>query len=164
MTETTDTATTVETTVDDTEVSNGADENPEGVSADAAHEFDEQQNVNREAAKYRTERNEARAERDRLTERLTTLQRAEVERLAGAHLADGQDFWRDGTQLADVLDDAGNIDPGKVEATATGLLESHRHWRKLGPSAPSASIVTANDKIAGDARPSFVDAFRPRSE
>ncbi|VBA44356.1 hypothetical protein LAUMK136_05600 [Mycobacterium attenuatum] len=119
---------------------------------------------NREAAKYRHRAKAAEAERDQLTERLTVLQRAEVERLASAHLADGADFWRDGAQLADMLDADGNIDPDKIAATATALLTAHGHWRKLGHPAPPASTVTSDGKIGGSRRPSFVDAFRPRSE
>ncbi|MCQ4364559.1 hypothetical protein KQR54_26120 [Mycobacterium gordonae] len=146
----------------------GRDPAPEATDNDVQPGNDE----NREAAKYRhrakaaeAERDQLAAERDRLTERLTTLQRAEVERLAAAHLADGQDFWRDGAQLSDVLADDGSIDRAKVEATATALLESHKHWRKPAPSAPSASIVTGNDKIGtGNGARSFVDAFKPRSE
>ncbi|GJN99532.1 hypothetical protein NJB18091_30130 [Mycobacterium marinum] len=117
----------------------------------------------REAAKYRHRAKTAEAERDQLGERLTVLQRAEVERLAGAHLADGADFWRDGAQLADVLDDAGNVDPEQVREVAVALIDAHGHWRKLSPAAP-ASTVTANDKITAGGKPSFVDAFRPRSE
>lgn len=143
----------------------------EGAPADAAPDATvplgddgPQADENREAAKYRHRAKAAEAERDQIAERLTALQRAEVERLASAHLADGADFWRDGAQLADVLDADGNIDPDKIAATATGLLESHSHWRKPHHPAAPASTVTATDKIGGSRPPSFVDAFRPRSE
>ena len=136
----------------------------DGTAPEATRDDGPQADENREAAKYRHRAKAAESERDRLAERLTVFQRAEVERLAGTHLADGQDFWRDGAQLADVLDDGGNVDPAKVTATASALLEAHGHWRKLSHPAAPASTVTSDGKIGGSGRPSFVDAFRRRSE
>ncbi len=98
------------------------------------------------------------------TAKLETMQRREVERIASQHLADGADFWRDGAEITDLLDEDGNIDAAKVDATAKALLESHRHWRKGVPAAPPASTVTSDGKIGGAPRGnSFEDAFRPRS-
>ncbi|WP_204081170.1 hypothetical protein [Mycobacterium riyadhense] len=154
-TETDDTATTV-----DSQLTPPADDT---APVEANTEAPEDGQENREAAKYRHRAKAAEAERDRLTERLTVLQRAEVERLAAAKLADGQDVWRDGAELAGLLDDNGDVDPSKVDHLITSLLDAHQHWRKLAPAAPPASTVTANDKITGDTQPKFVDAFRPRS-
>ncbi|WP_204806301.1 hypothetical protein [Mycobacterium riyadhense] len=159
MTETADTTTTVENTVDDQLTPQAGDTAPAGSEIEAPEDGHE----NREAAKYRHRAKTAEAERDRLAERVTVLQRAEVERLAAAKLADGQDVWRDGAELAGLLDDNGDVDPGKVDQLITSLLDAHQHWRKLAPAAPPASTVTSDGKITGDTQPKFVDAFKPRS-
>lgn len=159
MSETTDTETPVDNTVDE------SDESPEGVSMNSDTPDDQsEERSNKEAAKYRRRAKAAEAERDRLAERVTVLQRAEVERLAAAKLADGQDVWRDGAELAGLLDDNGDVDTSKVDRLIASLVDAHRHWRKLGPAAPPASTVTSDGKITGDTRPSFADAFRPRNE
>lgn len=148
--------TTETTTVDDT-----ADGNPETGTSTQEPTTDESTGTpevsddkldpaSRDAVKYRKRAQAAEKERDQLADRLATLQRAEVERLAAQHLADGADIWRDGADLANLLTDAGNIDPDKVKTTATELGATHPHWRKLAPSAPPASSVTANGKIGGD--------------
>lgn len=108
----------------------------------------------RESAKYRKRAQDAEAERDRLIERLSTLQRAEAQRLASEHLADGADLWRDGAELAAMLNDDGDVDADKVTEAAKALVAAHGHWRKPAQSAPPpASTVTANDKIAGPEEP-----------
>lgn len=119
----------------------------------------------RDVAKYRKRAQAAEKERDQLGERLTRMQRAEAERLAAEHLKDGTDLWRDGAQLADLLDDDANVDPTKIAEATQTLVTAHPHWRKLAPAAPPASIVTATDKITpGDPRNDFVSAFAPRSK
>src|SRR5699024_7564560 len=82
-----------------------------------------------EAAKYRRRLRAAEAQRDALTERLETMQRAEVERLAGEHIAKGESLWA-AASLADVLDDAGNVDPQRVAAAAQEAQE------RLGLASP----------------------------
>ncbi|BBY91334.1 hypothetical protein MGALJ_10030 [Mycobacterium gallinarum] len=131
----------------------GANATPEadaGVTNVPPEPEEERAPEDKEAAKYRRRLRDTEAERDRLTDRLTTLQRREVERLAADHLADGADLWRDGAQLEDVLDDDGDIDADKVTDLARTLLESHRHWRRNAPAAPPASTVTANGKITAE--------------
>ncbi|MCV7379959.1 hypothetical protein BST11_15365 [Mycobacterium alsense] len=88
---------------------------------------------NREAAKYRRQLREAEAQRDALSERLSTLQRREAERLAAEHLADGADMWRDGLDIAALLDDDGNLDPAKVADAAGAIGRAHRHWAAPRP-------------------------------
>src|SRR4051794_32515421 len=61
--------------------------------------------ANREAAKYRTRLREAETERDGIAERLKTMQRREVERLAGASLSRASDVWLDSADVAELLDD-----------------------------------------------------------
>lgn len=80
------------------------------------------------AAKYRTELRTAQAERDALSERLNTLQRREVERLAGEKMAEGGDIWLSGTELTDMLDEDGNVDVERVSEAVSGIVASKPHW------------------------------------
>ena len=96
--------------------------------------------ASREAAKYRrqlrdaeAQREQISAERDQLGERLAAMQRAEAERLAVEHLADGADMWRDGLELSAVLDEDGNLDPSKVAAAARAARKAHPHWAAPQP-------------------------------
>ncbi|MDI9940876.1 hypothetical protein QM806_36565 [Rhodococcus sp. IEGM 1351] len=78
--------------------------------------------VNKEA-RYRTERNEARTERDSLAERIERLQTRELERVAAKHLSVPADLLTlSGKTLADLLDDDGDVDPEKVAAVAVEVL------------------------------------------
>lgn len=80
------------------------------------------QKVNKEA-RYRVERNEARAERDALAERIQRMQRAEVERLAADGLSHPADlFSLSGNELADYLTEDGEVDADKVAADVTAIL------------------------------------------
>jgi hypothetical protein len=91
----------------------------------------------REAAKYRTQLREAEAQRDSLAERVTAMQRAEVERLAASKLAKPQGVWTNGAQLADLLDDEGAVDPLKVgEAVAAAVDANGLEQRRSGPIIP----------------------------
>lgn len=70
-------------------------------------------NSGREAAKYRTRLRETEQARDQLQERVQSMQRREVERLA-ATLAKPEALWAVGTKLEDLLDADGDVDPTKV--------------------------------------------------
>lgn len=109
----------------------GADTDPvEGTTAEAdpTVDGDDRGTANKEAAKYRTRLREVEGERDALTDRLATLQRREAERLAADQLADPADLWRDGVELAALLDDDGNLDASKVAEAAGATVAQHRHW------------------------------------
>lgn len=116
----------------------------------------------REAAKWRKQFREAETQVATLTERLATLQRREVERLAADELADPADFWRGGAELADLLDDDGNVDTDKVTAAVQSVLKEHRHWRRSVPAAAPAADVGVGG--LGVTPTDFTDAFRPRSK
>lgn len=118
-----------------------------------------------EAARYRHRLRAAEAERDAVAGRLEVMQRGEAERLAASKLADPQDLWRDGAQLADVVDDSGRIDADKLNGLIGTVLEAHKHWARMThPAAAPASEVTANGRVTSGtgAADSFEDAFRPR--
>lgn len=125
---------------------------------------------NREAARYRrklrdteTERDQANTERDQLHTRLTAMQRAEVERLAADTLADPADVWRDGAELAGLLDDDGNVDPAKVTKAARTVRQAHPHWSKpRRPRTPStAGGLRSGAGVPYEPSRSGLDAFRP---
>ena len=60
-----------------------------------------------------------------LTERVSAMQRKEVERLAENRLAVPSDLFDvGGVLLADLLDDAGDVDQGKVTAAVGELLST----------------------------------------
>lgn len=122
----TEEATVTETATEDVETisaSEATSEADEGeIHNEAAHK------AAQKAARYRTELRTAQAERDALAERLNTLQRREVERLAGAKMAQGDDIWLSGTELADLLDEDGNVDAQRVTETASGIVAGKPHW------------------------------------
>jgi hypothetical protein len=77
--------------------------------------------------RYRQRLRETEAQRDALLQRVEHMQRNEVQRLTADRLADPADLWRE-TELADLLDDDGNIDPAKLNTRVDTLLEEHPHW------------------------------------
>jgi hypothetical protein len=94
---------------------------------------EEPQKSNKEA-RYRVERNEARAERDALAERVQRMQRAEVERLASDALSHPGDlFSLSGNELADYLNEDGDVDAEKVAADVTAILAERPGLRKHTP-------------------------------
>ena len=108
--------------------------------------------TNREA-RYRRRLRETEAERDQLVERLAVVQRGEAERLAAGHLADGADIWRDGAELAALLDEDGNVDPAKVKELATATAAAHPHWSRPAPpkgirrNLNQSGATATNDRV-----------------
>lgn len=93
------------------------------------HGGDPASRARREAASYRTRLRETEAERDGLRERVSRYQRAEVEQLVTDRLADPSDLL-DSVQLADLLDDDGNIDSAKVGRAVDDLVARKPHYAK----------------------------------
>lgn len=79
---------------------------------------------NREAARYRVRLRDTEAERDALRDRLEALQRAEAERVAGTVIARPAALWASGVTLADLVDDAGDLDPRKITAAAEAAVDT----------------------------------------
>lgn len=100
---------------------------------EGAEDAGEGEGSNREAAKYRRRLREAEAERDALAERVETLQRAEVERIAGGASVKPAALWASGASLPELLTEDGTVDPEKV-ATAVQTARD-----QLGLAAPRAS-------------------------
>jgi hypothetical protein len=108
---------------------NGA---PEGNGTGEAGNGSQRQN---REARYRVERNEARAERDELAQRVETLLTREAERVAAQHLAEPADlFTLGGVTVRDLLDERGDIDPEKVDAVATQILGTRPGLSRLAPA------------------------------
>lgn len=90
---------------------------------------------NREAARYRRRLRDTEAQRDTLAERVAGFQRAEAERIAASGpraLNDGADLWS-GVELAEVLDDQGNVSPDAVADAVKGVLSDKPHYAKPAP-------------------------------
>jgi hypothetical protein len=117
----------------------GPEGNAEGVSTDSGTDTPEAPNgaqKGNKEAQYRVQRNEARAERDALTQRVERMQRAEVERLATeAGLSHGSDvFTLSGNGPADYLTESGDVDPARVAADVAAVLEERPGLRKNAPA------------------------------
>jgi hypothetical protein len=92
------------------------------------------QRQNREA-RYRVERNQARAERDALARRVEQLLTREAERLAAKSLANPADLMTlGGVTINDLLDDDGEVDPEKVDAVVAEILASRPGLAKNAPA------------------------------
>lgn len=85
-----------------------------------------------EAARYRRRLREAETERDTIAERLSGFQRREVERLAGTVLSRGDDIWLGKADVAELVDDAGQVDPEKVTIAVATVLDGRPQLRKDG--------------------------------
>ncbi len=128
---------------------------------DSSADTDDSAKLRREAARYRRSLRDTEAERDGLRDRLATLQRAEVERIASGDdgLAVPGDFWLAGANLADLLDDGGNVDASKVRQTVAELLDDRPHWRRAAPVGfdggarqPAPAGVTMQQLLQGKRR------------
>ncbi len=94
---------------------------------------DAPQRPNREA-RYRVERNEARAERDALAKRVDQLLTREAERLAAKDLANPADLLTlGGVTIKDLLDDDGEVDPEKVDSVVAEILGTRPGLAKNAP-------------------------------
>lgn len=106
---------------------------------------------NSEAAKYRRRLRDTEAERDAHAARIEAFQRRDVARLAGESLAQPEDLFDvGGRDLADLLDDSGEVDPEKVSLASAALLESRpglaktkeQPWPGLGQGRVGESVAS----------------------
>ena len=109
------------TTENPTDAATDAAEAPE---TQAAPEAEATPKGNREA-RYRVERNEAREALAQAQARIEALQTRELHRLAGEHLAQPEDLLTlGGVELAELLDEDGNVGPEAVAEAAAALVET----------------------------------------
>lgn len=98
-------------------------------------------NANSQAKRYRLALRAAEAERDALLGRVEGFQRAEVERLAAAQLAQSDDlFTVGGIELADLLDENGNVDAELVNAATATLVETRPGLHKNSRIVPITGV------------------------
>lgn len=112
----------------------------------------------KEAARYRRQLRKVEAERDALAEKVTALQRAEVERHA-AHLTRPDAIWAAGLELADVLDEDGNVDPERVTTAITDAADRLGLARAPGTPAPDPTQGAHGTPARANA---FTQALRVR--
>ena len=136
MTDSTTDDTATADMLDDEIIDKSTDPAPEHV--DTALDDDQPDTANRDAAKYRRRLRDVEAQRDALADRLETMQRREIERLASAIVKQGAAVWLAGDPTAAFLDDDGEIDPHKVAETA------HR-MRKLYAVAGAARLLAPRE-------------------
>ncbi|MCT1352233.1 hypothetical protein [Gordonia sp. p3-SID1431] len=158
MTETTDTG----TTPDEGTTPPPAHDTGQQAPAD---EQQQQENPNAEAARYRTQLRAAEAERDTLAERLTTYQRRAAESTIADILDEPGDLFEiGGVDLADYLDEDGNINSTDLQGAAAALVDQrpklgknyarygsglpqHRNWGQGGGLPPQPDTTSWSDVI-----------------
>jgi hypothetical protein len=134
----------------------GRPEAPEAPEAAEGHS-----GPNRKEAKYRVERNEARAERDALAERLAEYQRADVLRQAG-DLSDASDlFGVGGYDLQSFLTEAGSVDNAAVAEAVADLITTRPGLAKVPPPSPAFDRTQGTGGLVGKPSADLGDAFRP---
>jgi hypothetical protein len=154
-----DPAVTNETTIVDTDTAETTETGAGGDSEVVEDQDDDadggDDGPGREAAKYRRRLREAETERDRLSERIESLQRAEVERLATAAGLRPAALWASGPELADLVADDGTVDASKVSAAIGAARE------QLGiPAPPVGPRVPKEGRSPGrPAKPSGREAM-----
>lgn len=91
--------------------------------------------VKHEAKNLRARLREAEAERDSLRESetamresVTAMHRAEAVRVAAGTLSDGEDLFRGGVDLADLLGEDGRLDSAKITEAAKRVAAEHPNW------------------------------------
>ncbi|TDL01542.1 hypothetical protein EI067_00375 [Mycobacterium paragordonae] len=153
-----DPAVTNETTIADTDTAETTETGAGGdskVVEDQDDDAGDGDGPGREAAKYRRRLREAETERDRLSERIESLQRAEIERLATAAGLRPAALWASGPELADLVADDGTVDASKVSAAIGATRE------QLGiPAPPVGPRVPKEGRSPGrPAKPSGREAM-----
>lgn len=116
----------------------------------------------REAAKHRVKLREAEERSAALEQRVTAMQRAEVERIAGTKLTAAEDFWTLAPDLPELLDEAGELDHDRITDAIADVIKQRPHWRKPARVTENSSIVTSADIVDARDEFTFTDAFRPR--
>lgn len=114
---------------------------------------------NAEAAKYRRELRETQAELATAKEQLTTLRRAEVERLAEPEGVNGAALWASGVELDDLLNEDGTPNADAVTEAVTSARTAFGINPK--PTTPSADGQGAvGESIGGTGAVGWAGALR----
>lgn len=89
---------------------------------------------NREAAKYRARLRDTEQQLAGATAATESAQRQLVEHLATGHQVKPAGLWASGTQLADLLNDDGHVDPVKVKEACDQAVEALGLHRRRPPA------------------------------
>jgi hypothetical protein len=111
--------------------------------------------------RYREQLREAEADRDRLHGLVESMQRAEIGRLVATRLADPADLFHGGAELADLLDDAGGIDPARVDRAVNEVLAQHPHWASPRRAYRGELRSGATERAIEPKSNRWADAFAP---
>jgi hypothetical protein len=145
-----------------TDPASGPSQNADGSESVEPHADDK---PGREAARYRRQLREVETERDTLAGQLDTARRAIVEHHLG-NLKPAA-FWQMHPEVADLVDDAGAVDPEKVAEAARGAYEdlglpgvfSNTRKGAVGPYVPGEGTVPAG-AFGNDG---WTTAFKPKN-
>ena len=96
----------------------------------AAPSWAEVRRLREESGRRRHQLREVESERDRLRDRVEAADRSEVERMVGDRLVDPADFWSNGTHLAALKNDDGEIDREKVDDAVESSDPGKPHYAK----------------------------------
>jgi len=151
---------TQETTIDATSTTDQATEAQSGTAGNGGSDAEDAPRGNREA-RYRVERNEARTALAAVEARIAELQTREVERLAGESLSQPADLLSlGGIGLADLLDEAGNVDSAAVADAAAELIASRPGLAKNFRVPAVDHTQGQGSDSPGKSGPSWGDLFR----
>lgn len=120
------------------------------------HADDEQHDVvdepaSNEAKRYRLQLRDTEQKLEQLALRVETMQRGEVERIAGRTVQKPSSLWAAGVQVADMLDTEGNVDPEMVKAATVKAAEELGLTRPHpGNIVPSEGANPRRDHIPDD--------------
>lgn len=117
-------------------------------------------------ARYRVERNQARAQVEQLQQQVGRLLRGQVVTEASkAGLAQGGDIFTVGDhKLDDFLDDAGDIDQGKIAAAVRGLLGARPGLRRSTESGGWPGQGRTNPPRSGPRANPLADVVGPNRQ
>ncbi|WP_235663995.1 hypothetical protein [Mycolicibacter terrae] len=130
---------------------------PQGIDTGEPENGSQEPKSNREA-RYRVERNEARAERDELAQRVAVLQTRELERIAAEHISNPADLLTlSGKTLADFLGEDGELDTEAVVTAANDLLGTRPGLRK---PHPATDLTQGQGGTTHRGQPAWADLLR----
>ncbi|WP_168702108.1 hypothetical protein [Gordonia paraffinivorans] len=114
---------------------------------------------NREAARFRVERNQARAERDAAIAQVQALQRSIIDGLCENAAVQPRALWLT-TELSDLVNDDGTVDRTAVNAA----IEKARQELGIHPVAKGAYVPNAGKMpTTPPATDRWADAFSPKN-
>lgn len=114
-------------------------------------------------ARYRRERNESRAEVERLAGVVQAMQQREVDRIVEGEGLKPKAFAAAGVELADLLGDDGTVDVEKVTA-AVGVAREELGIEAPGPRPPKAAPTQGQFGRDGGGSDDWAAAFAPSAE